>query len=77
MDLPIKFPSETEVILEDVAQVPGADAGGADPIHPRPPDHRCPDPADLAEGGLGQAVYRGARNPVATGHPGVHRTPCT
>ena len=76
MDLPVKFPSDTEVILEDVARF-RALAERAHPGHPRAfwltgvPDE------NFAEGCLGQTVFRGAKAPRATEHPGFHRTPCT
>ena len=77
MNLPIKFPSDTEVILEEVARVPGTHTREATPIDPGHPERRCSDPAEVAQGGLAQTVFRGTGTPRPTYHPGVHRTSCT
>ena len=77
MDLPVKFPSETEVILEDVASfraLSPAERIRDDSGHA---GRRRASDEHLAEGRMGQAVFGRAKTPRATEHPGVHRTPCT
>ena len=58
MDLPVKFPSETEVILEDVARFRAISPEERMRSLPESAERRCPDRTNLAESGLGQAIRR-------------------
>jgi hypothetical protein len=74
MDLPFEFPSETELILEDVARF-----RALMPVERFRSLRGLLNAGDLilkqSQGGLGQAVRRRAGGPRATGHPGVLLAP--
>ena len=57
MNLPIKFPSDTEVILEEVTRFRALSPGEAHPGHPEYSGRRRVPDEHLAEGCLGQTVF--------------------
>jgi hypothetical protein len=74
MDLPVKFSSEPEVIVEDVARF-RALAERPNPGDPESLERGRPSQANFAQGGLGRAVWPGAKGPGTIEYPGVHRSP--
>ena len=77
MNLPIKFPSDTEVILEEVARFQALTPRSDIRAIRRILNAGALILTEVAEGCLGQTVFRGTGTPRPTYHPGVHRTSCT
>ena len=77
MDLPVKFPAETEVILDDVARFRAlTPKERIQTIRSMLADGAVPS-EQIPERRLGQAVFRRTRTACPTEHPGVHCTTCT